>query len=68
MVRLWTYILTTIEVTSNMMWSVRVVRPILAVLWWCGDGQTERNRDVELLPCGKAYMWILGDLHTLARH
>ena len=40
--------------------------------YWCKllvwGGQTKRNRDVELTPCGIAYTWILWDLHTLARH
>ena len=49
-----------------MVWPVRVVRPIL-VKNGDGDGQTKRTQDVELTQCGRAYAWILGDIHTLAR-
>ena len=30
------------------------------------DGQSRHIWDVELLPRGGAYVWILADLHTLA--
>ena len=62
------YNLTTITETSDM------VRPARApcVRYSCKlvarDGQTKHNWDVELLPRGGAYAWILADLHTLARH
>ena len=32
------------------------------------DGQSKHNWDVELLPRGGVYVWILADLHTLASY
>ena len=42
--------------------------PDTDVNWWRGTDRPSVTWDVELLPCGSAYTWILADLHTLARH
>ena len=56
-------ILTTLTETRRFGMACARRAPDTGVNYWRGDGQTERSRDVELLPCGIAHTWILADLH-----